>query len=157
MKSIVRYGPNESLVIDDATWTKLHVQAGANDYVAEGPAWHLDGEIDAKYLANLTVNHIDMDTQEIMRTDTSVRTVGTSVDPDDMVRSFKNYTHISNDPDHAITIQKDGENVINIYYQKNADRLYYDANGGEGTMLPSVGKAEEQVTVKENGFTRDGY
>lgn len=157
MKSIVRYGPNESLVIDDATWTKLHVQAGANDYVAEGPAWHLDGEIDAKYLANLTVNHIDMDTQEIMRTDTSVRTVGTSVDPDDMVRSFKNYTHISNDPDHAITIQKDGENVINIYYKKNADRLYYDANGGEGTMLPSVGKAEEQVDVKANEFTKEGY
>lgn len=157
MKSIVRYGPNESLVIDDATWTKLHVQAGANDYVAEGSAWHLDGEIDAKYLANLTVNHIDMDTQEIMRTDTSVRTVGTSVNPDDMVRSFKNYTYDHSNPDHAITIQKDGDNVINIYYQKNADRLFYDANGGEGTMSPSVGKAEEQVTVKKNEFTRDGY
>ena len=157
MKSIVRYGPNESLVIDDATWTKLHVQAGANDYVAEGPAWHLDGEIDAKYLANLTVKHIDMDTQEIMRTDTSVRTVGTSVNPGDMVRSFKNYTYDHSEPNHAITIQKNGENVINIYYQKNADRLFYDANGGEGTMSPSVGKAEEQVTVKENGFTRDGY
>lgn len=157
MKSIVRYGPNESLVIDDATWTKLHVQAGANDYVAEGSAWHLDGEIDAKYLANLTVNHIDMDTQEIMRTDTSVRTVGTSVNPGDMVRSFKNYTYDHSEPNHAITIQKNGENVINIYYQKNADRLFYDANGGESTMSPSVGKAEEQVTVEENGFTRDGY
>lgn len=157
MTSIVRYGPNESLVIDDATWTKLHVQAGANDYVAEGPAWHLDGEIDAKYLANLTVKHIDMDTQEIMRTDTSVRTVGTSVNPGDMVRSFKNYTYDHSDPDHAITIQKNGENVINIYYQKNADRLFYDANGGEGTMSPSVGKAEEQVDVKANEFTKEGY
>ncbi|MDM8163007.1 InlB B-repeat-containing protein, partial [Collinsella intestinalis] len=156
MKSIVRYGPNESLVIDDATWTKLHVQAGANDYVAEGPAWHLDGEIDAKYLANLTVNHIDMDTQAIMRTDTSVRTVGTSVNPGDMVRSFKNYTYDHSEPNHAITIQKNGENVINIYYQKNADRLFYDANGGEGTMSPSVGKAEEQVDVKANEFTKEG-
>ncbi|OUN46438.1 hypothetical protein B5G20_07560, partial [Collinsella sp. An7] len=157
MKGIVRYGPNESLVIDDATWTKLHVQAGANDYVAEGSAWHLDGEIDAKYLANLTVNHIDMDTRAIMRTDTSVRTVGTSVNPGDMVRSFKNYTYDHSEPNHAITIQKNGENVINIYYQKNGDRLFYDANGGQGTMLPSLGKAEEQVDVKPNEFTRDGY
>ncbi len=156
MKSIVRYGPNESLVIDDATWTKLHVQAGADDYVAEGPAWHLDGAVDAKYLANLTVNHIDMDTQAIMRTDTSVRTVGTSVNPGDMVRSFKNYTYDHSEPNHAITIQKNGENVINIYYQKNADRLFYDANGGEGTMSPSVGKAEEQVDVKANEFTKEG-
>ena len=77
--------------------------------------------------------------------------------PDDMVRSFKNYTYDHSEPNHAITIQKNGENLINIYYQKNADRLFYDANGGEGTMSPSVGKAEEQVTVEENGFTHDGY
>ena len=157
MGDIVRYAPNASLVIDQAEWDILHVQSGANDYVPVGLAWHLDGSVDAAYLANLTVNHIDVDTQEVLDTETTVRTVGTSVDPDDMVGSFKNYTYVSSEPSDAITIQKDSENVINIYYQKNADRLFYDANGGEGTMSPSVGKAEEEVTVDENGFTRDGY
>lgn len=158
MKSIVRYGPNESLLIDDADWTKLHVQNGANDYAPAGNEWHLDGTIDAKYLANLTVNYIDSDTREVLDTDSSLRTVGQTVNPNDYCnRIFKNHTFDRVDPEDPFEISKNEENVINVYYTKNADVLRYDANGGEGTMDPTRGKAEEQVQVAENSFTREGY
>ena len=158
MGSIVRYGPNESLVVDEAEWTKLHVQSGANDYVPSGLAWHLDGTIDASYLANLTVNYIDQDTGETLKTETNLFKTGTRVNPSDYTNEeFKNYTFSKVEPADAFEIRKDQQNVINVYYTKNADFLSYDANGGEGAMEPTRGKAEEQVTVAGNGFTRTSY
>lgn len=158
MGSIVRYGPNESLVVDKAEWTKLHVQSGANDYVPSGLAWHLDGTIDASYLANLTVNYIDQDTDETLKTETNLFKTGTRVNPSDYTNEeFKNYTFSKVEPADAFEIRKDQQNVINVYYTKNADFLRYDANGGEGSMEPTRGKAEEQVTVAGNGFTRTSY
>lgn len=157
MSSIVRYGPNASLEIDEAEWTQLHVQNGANDYVPSGSAWHLDGTIDAAYLANLTVNHIDVDTNEILATSNNPYAVGTIVNPRTMAGSFKNYEPVRYDPDSSFAIKKDSENVINIYYKKGNDRLIYDANGGEGTMTDSIGRAEEPVTVKPNEFKRKEY
>ncbi len=36
-------------------------------------------------------------------------------------------------------------------------KLTYDANGGEGTIDPAIGAVGENVTVAENGFTRNNY
>ena len=156
---IVRYLPNESLVIDNAKWTELHVQAGANDYVGEGIAWHLDGKIDASYLATLTINYLDSETNKPIRDPQHLTfSTGTMVDPQDYIHeSIKNYTFYGVDPKAPFEITKDGTNVINVYYTKNGDRLTYNPNGGTGQMEPSVGKAEESVTVKDNEFTRPGY
>ena len=37
------------------------------------------------------------------------------------------------------------------------DSLFYDANGGQGTMEKTKGRAYETVNVSENQFTRPGY
>ena len=154
--SIVRYGPNATLNIGGAEWTALKVDAGANDYTGEN-AWHLDGTIDATVLAGLTVNYINKETGKNINTKYENWTVGTEINPTDYIEDIKNYTYQSIDRKDTFTISKDGNNVINIYYLKNADSLYYNANGGTGEMDPTVGKAEEQVTVEDNKFKRDGY
>ncbi|MDY5234090.1 MAG: InlB B-repeat-containing protein [Faecalicoccus sp.] len=51
----------------------------------------------------------------------------------------------------------DGSLVLKLYYTPNDDQLKYDANGGEGTMEPTEGKVDQEVTVAENTFTRKGY
>lgn len=55
------------------------------------------------------------------------------------------------------TIVGDGSLVLKLYYTPNDDQLMYDANGGEGTMEPTEGKVDQEVTVAENTFTRKGY
>ncbi|MEF2608311.1 MAG: InlB B-repeat-containing protein [Faecalicoccus sp.] len=55
------------------------------------------------------------------------------------------------------TIVGDGSLVLKLYYTPNDDQLKYDANGGEGTMEPTEGKVDQEVTVAENTFTRKGY
>ncbi len=37
------------------------------------------------------------------------------------------------------------------------DSLYYNANGGAGTMAPTIGLANSRVQVKANEYTREGY
>lgn len=58
---------------------------------------------------------------------------------------------------NTITLDKDGENTVNITLVKKTYTVTYDSNGGTGTMDPNTVKSGEDYTVKENKFTKTGY
>ncbi|GGI15294.1 hypothetical protein GCM10007377_15180 [Galliscardovia ingluviei] len=58
-------------------------------------------------------------------------------------------------PGDPITISRNMELIAQ--WQADSAQLNYDANGGAGTMPPTKGHTDEQVTVANNEFTRNGY
>ena len=49
------------------------------------------------------------------------------------------------------------ETTLYAVWSANEDQLNYIANGGEGSMEPTTGKVDDEVTVAENTFTKTGY
>ncbi|SEL34407.1 repeat domain (List_Bact_rpt), partial [Butyrivibrio sp. ob235] len=63
-------------------------------------------------------------------------------------------TGVSYKPNTSTYTLTDKEDVLYAIWE---DTLSYDANGGEGTMEPTTGIAEGDVTISDNEFTREGY
>ncbi len=170
LNEITAYLPNASLLeyIDEIDWTKLHVQNGANDYVPSGPevrpvsSWHLDGELDASRLATLTVNYIDVETdEEIISSDYFTVGVGTYQSADTYRIEIANYTYDHAEP-NGVQVTKQGPNEINLYYTHQKASLQYDLNADSGITgeAPATqrGYIEDSVTVAgADGFSRAGY
>ena len=170
LDGITAYLPNASLLeyIDEIEWEKLHVQNGANDYVASGPeehpvsSWHLDGKLDASRLATLTVNYIDSETDdEIITSSQFTVGVGTYQSADQYRIEIANYTYDHADPEY-VYVTKRGKNEINLYYTRQSASLQYDLNADSGITgeAPATqrGYIEDSVTVAgADGFSRAGY
>ncbi len=47
--------------------------------------------------------------------------------------------------------------ILYAQWQANPSKIVYDANGGTGTMVDTIGVTDEVVQISTNTFTRDGY
>ena len=56
-----------------------------------------------------------------------------------------------------LTTQSGGKITLYAQWTPNGASLRYDKNGGTGTMNVTDGKTDQNVTVSQNKFTRDGY
>lgn len=149
--SISRFDANKELDISNASWYGLLVSDGADDYVASGSwAYHYDGEIDAKYLANYTVSWVDENGNELAPSVTEVATVGSKVTGEE--KSFTGY-HLDKEKSTAATIEitKDGTNEIRFVYAKNKlNATWYDDD--ETTVL-SAKKINYGDMINANDYT----
>ena len=58
---------------------------------------------------------------------------------------------------NTITLDKDGENTVDITLVRKMYTVTYDSNGGTGTMEKDSVESGEGYTVKGNEFTKTGY
>ena len=122
LKSINRYPANSSIDVSGLEWHILKQADGASDYVASGSdQWHLDCFTEIERLENYTVRYVESGNESNVLAEevTQIATIGAHVDPDDHLKSIKNYTYVGCNPEDGLTVEKDGENVLTLYYTSN--------------------------------------
>ena len=156
LKEINRFPANASINIDDITWESLHkVSDGASDYTGAA-SWHLDGKIKVERVSALQVNHYDIETGALISANNMTLNPGSDVVSADYQQDIKNYTYVSANPETATTVAGQ-TTIISLYYQRNAAKIIYDANGGMPSRHEEVYKAGDEATVANNMFDRLGY
>ena len=166
LETIVRYLPNSAIDISAVKWTKLHMQDGANDYMASGPgnavnpAWHLDGTVDGAFLANLAIRYVDFDDpsgKEIAPAHNTTVRDGSTQYADQYIVDIEKYKFVKADKE-SIVVDRKKTNEITLYYSRKAASLQYDLNAenAEGTAPETqFGKVDDTVKVADGStFSR---
>lgn len=170
-KTVDRWiGGNQSLNIDQSIvphvdWKALGLttDSGANMYAdASINTWHLDGKINVTSLAQFTINYYILGTKtKIKDSVTDIVDVGTTVNAKDYYHEAIDYNGETYKFDHwsadAITVQKSGGNVINLYYTLPTAGFYIQKE-----VTGNIGDMEQEfpftlTVTRANGTVLSNY
>ena len=160
--NIERFDKNGNINLDDVTWEKLltYSNQGADNYVAAGNTWHLDGQVDIKTMTKVNIHYVEKGntSNELAPTEQLTVQTGKSFDPASQKIDIPGYTFDS--ADAAFEPQEKETKDVYLYYTKGTFPYtvnYVDKETGEKLRDSVTHGGEFGADVTENAVDIAGY
>ena len=159
------YGVN-SINLSDINWYAsgdygITLASGANDYVATGTQWHLDGYVYFDSFGSLVFHYKEADTGKKIAEDytTTAKVTGKNFDFSSREISIAGYTYDHSDP-ASVQVEKNQTKEVTLYYKRGTFPYtvkYLEAGTNKELYEEKSGTGEYGSTVTENAIDIDGY
>lgn len=159
------YGVN-SINLSDINWYAsgdygITLASGANDYVATGTQWHLDGYVYFDSFGSLVFHYKEADTGKKIAEDytTTAKVTGKNFDFSSREISIAGYTYDHSDP-ASVQVEKNQTKEVTLYYKRGTFPYtvkYLEAGTNKELYEEKSRTGEYGSTVTENAIDIDGY